>query len=136
MGSASEQSRASESQSLLSYGFRFFETVQLYRAGDRLTDVPVWKGETDVVDLGVAEPLFVTIPRGRYNDLDAELLLQETVVAPISAGQELGRVSISLDQEIVADLSLQAQADVVEAGFFGRTWDALVLWGEGLLGDD
>ena len=136
MGSASEQSRASESQSLLSYGFRFFETVQLYRAGDRLTDVPVWKGETDVVDLGVAEPLFVTIPRGRYNDLDAELLLQETVVAPISAGQELGRVSISLDEEIVADLSLQAQADVVEAGFFGRTWDALVLWGEGLLGDE
>jgi D-alanyl-D-alanine carboxypeptidase (penicillin-binding protein 5/6) len=135
MGSASEQSRASESQSLLSYGFRFFETVQLYRAGDRLTDAPVWKGETHVVDLGVAEDLFVTIPRGRYNDLDAELLLQETILAPISAGQELGRVSISLDEEIVADLSLQAQADVVEAGFIGRTWDSLKLWGEGLLGD-
>jgi D-alanyl-D-alanine carboxypeptidase (penicillin-binding protein 5/6) len=136
MGSASEQSRASESQSLLSYGFRFFETVQLYRAGDRLTDAPVWKGETDVVDLGVAEDLFVTIPRGRYNDLDAELLLQDTIMAPVSGGQELGRVSISLDGEIVADLSLQAQNEVVAAGFFGRTWDSLVLWGEGLLGND
>ena len=136
MGSASEQSRASESQSLLSYGFRFFETVQLYRAGDRLTDAPVWKGETEVVDLGVAEDLFVTIPRGRYNDLEAELLLQETIMAPVTAGQELGRVSISLDDEIVADLSLQAQGDVVEAGFLGRTWDSLRLWGEELLGNE
>jgi D-alanyl-D-alanine carboxypeptidase (penicillin-binding protein 5/6) len=136
MGSASEQSRASESQSLLSYGFRFFETVQLYRAGDRLTDAPVWKGETDIVDLGVDEDLFVTIPRGRYNDLDAELRLQEIIMAPISAGQELGRVTISLDEEIVADLSLQAQTDIVEAGFFGRSWDSLKLWGEGLFGDE
>ena len=120
----------------MSYGFRFFETVQLYRAGDRLTDATVWKGETEIVDLGVAEDLFVTIPRGRYNDLDAELTLQETIMAPISAGQELGRVSISLDEEIVADLSLKAQTDVVEAGFFGRTWDSLRLWGDGLFNDE
>lgn len=136
MGSASEQSRASESQSLLSYGFRFFETVQLYRPGDRLADAEVWKGEAERVDLGVAEELFVTIPRGRYNDLEAEVQLQETLTAPIAEGQELGRVSIELDGAIVADLALVALQAVPEAGFFGRTWDSLVLWGEGLFGDE
>ncbi len=136
MGSASEQSRASESQSLLSYGFRFFETVQLYRAGDRLDTAPVWKGESDDVELGIADDLFVTIPRGRYDDLEAGVHLPDTLTAPIAEGQELGRVSITLDEAIVADLPLVALAEVPEAGFFGRTWDSLMLWGGGLFDDE
>jgi D-alanyl-D-alanine carboxypeptidase (penicillin-binding protein 5/6) len=136
MGSASEQSRASESQSLLSYGFRFFETMQLYRAGDQLTEARVWKGDGEQVRLGVAEDLFVTIPRGRYDDLDAQLHLPDTLTAPISGGEELGRVSIELDGAIIADLGLQALDEVPEAGFFGRTWDSMVLWSEGLFGDE
>lgn len=136
MGSASEQSRASESQSLLSYGFRFFETLQLYRSGDQLTEAQVWKGEIDQVQLGVAEDVFVTIPRGRYDDLEATLHLQETILAPITQGQELGRVSVELDGAIVADLGLLALGEVPEAGFFGRTWDGLVLWGEGFFDDE
>ena len=69
MGSASESSRASESQTLLNYGFRFFETVQLYEAGQELARGRVWKGLQEEVTLGLADPLFVTIPRGRYDDL-------------------------------------------------------------------
>ncbi|MEM1412268.1 MAG: D-alanyl-D-alanine carboxypeptidase family protein [Pseudomonadota bacterium] len=136
MGSASEQSRASESQSLLSYGFRFFETLQLYRAGDELTQAQVWKGEGDEIALGVAEDLFVTIPRGRYDDLEASLHLEETLTAPIAAGQQLGRVSVELDGDIIADLALLATTEIPEAGFFGRTWDGLMLWSEGLFNDD
>ncbi len=136
MGSASEQSRASESQSLLSYGFRFFETMQLYRAGDQLTEAQVWKGEGEQVRLGVAEDLFVTIPRGRYDDLDAQLHLPDTLTAPIAGGEELGRVSIELDGAIIADLGLHALDEVPEAGFFGRTWDSMVLWSEGLFDDE
>lgn len=136
MGSASEQSRASESQALLSYGFRFFETVQLYRAGDRLAEARVWKGESEQLELGIAEELFVTIPRGRYDELEAKVHLQETLTAPIEEGQELGRVSIELDGAIVADLGLVALQAIPQAGFFGRSWDAMVLWGGGLFGDD
>ena len=136
MGSASEQSRASESQSLLSYGFRFFETLQLYRAGDPLTEARVWKGEADAVELGVADDLFVTIPRGRYDDLEARLNLQDTLTAPIEQGQRLGSVSIELDGEAIADLDLSALGPVREAGFLGRGWDAMVLWSQGLFGDE
>ena len=136
MGSASEQSRAAESQSLLNYGFRFFETVQLYRAQEQLTEARVWKGEQEMLALGAAEDLFVTIPRGRYEDLEAKLHLQEDIQAPVIQGQELGRVSVELDGALVADLGLQALVAVPEAGFFGRSWDSLMLWGEGLFGDD
>jgi D-alanyl-D-alanine carboxypeptidase (penicillin-binding protein 5/6) len=136
MGSASEQSRASESASLLSHGFRFYETLQLYRAGDRLADAQVWKGELDQVELGVANELFVTIPRGRYDDLDAQVTLQQTITAPIQAGQELGRVSIELDGEVVADLGLVALAEVPEAGFFGRSVDGVKLWIDGFFDDE
>jgi D-alanyl-D-alanine carboxypeptidase (penicillin-binding protein 5/6) len=136
MGSASEQSRASESQSLLSYGFRFFETLQLYRAGDQLTEARVWKGEAEQVQLGVANDLFVTIPRGRYDDLQANLHLQDTLTAPIGQGEQMGRVSIELDGEMIAELDLVALGEVPEAGFLGRSWDAMVLWSQGLFGDE
>lgn len=136
MGSASEQSRASESQSLLNYGFRFFETVQLYRGGEQLTEAQVWKGETEVVGLGIADNLFVTIPRGRYDDLDARIRLQPQLMAPIEEGQELGVISVYLDDDVVTSRPLLALGTVAPAGFFGRAWDGMSLWVDGLFEDD
>ena len=136
MGSASEQSRASESQSLLNYGFRFFETVQLYRAGDLLATGRVWKGESDEVNVGIAGNLFVTIPRGRYDDLQASLDIRPEITAPVTNGEEMGRLNVVLDDKMIADLPLVSLSDVSEAGFFGRTMDGIKLWTEGLFGDD
>jgi len=136
MGSASEQSRASESQSLLSYGFRFFETVQVYRAGDRLTDARVWKGLTEQVPLGLAEDIFLTIPRGRYDDLKPKIEMQTDLLAPLEEGVEVGRVRIELDGDPVAETSLVALEPVAPAGFFGRAWDGMHLWINGMFGDD
>ena len=79
----SEKSRASVSQSLLNYGFRFFETVQLYQAGQELTKARIWKGLSEEVALGIGEELFVTIPRGRYDDLEAQVELQPQLLAPL-----------------------------------------------------
>ncbi|KAA9131078.1 D-alanyl-D-alanine carboxypeptidase [Marinihelvus fidelis] len=136
MGSASEQSRASESQGLLNYGFRFFETVQLYKAGDELARARVWKGEGEEVGIGIGQDLFVTIPRGRYDDLEARVELPPTLEAPIEAGQSLGRLTVALDGETVVDQGLQALAAVEQAGFFGRSWDSTRLWVGGLFGGD
>ena len=136
MGSASEQSRASESQSLLSYGFRFFETVQVYRAGDRLTDARIWKGLTEQVPLGLAEDIFLTIPRGRYDDHKPKIEMQTDLLAPLEEGVEVGRVRIELDGDPVAETSLVALEPVAPAGFFGRAWDGMHLWINGMFGDD
>jgi len=136
MGSFSEQSRASESQSLLNYGFRFFETVQLYRAGQELTQGRVWKGETEQVALGLEEDMFLTIPRGRYDDLDARIEMQPELKAPLNLGQEVGRIRIVLGEDVVANRSLVTLSEVVPAGFFSRAWDGMKLWVGGLMGDE
>ncbi len=136
MGSFSEQSRASESQSMLNYGFRFFETIQLYRAGQELATGEVWKGKADQVTLGLAGDMFITIPRGRYDELDARIEMQPELKAPLEAGQKVGRIRIHLGEQIVASRDLVTLNSVAPAGFFGRSWDGLRLWIGGLFGDD
>lgn len=136
MGSSSEQSRASESQTLFNYGFRFFETVQVYRAGDVLATAEVFKGEGDEVNVGVARELFVTIPRGRYDDMSARVQLQNRILAPVAAGDVLGLMLVSLDGDTLAELDLVALDEVPEAGFIGRTFDGLSLWLGDLFGGD
>jgi D-alanyl-D-alanine carboxypeptidase (penicillin-binding protein 5/6) len=136
LGSGSESSRVSESQSLLNYGFRFFETVQLYKAGQELAQGRVWKGQQEQISLGIRDELFVTIPRGRYEELDAQVEMRPELIAPISEGEEVGQISIRLEGKEVAGRGLVALDAVEEAGFFGRTWDGMSMWFGGLFGDD
>lgn len=136
LGSATETTRVSESQTLLNYGFRFFETVQLYKAGQELAQGKVWKGDADQIRLGIADELFVTIPRGRYEDLDAQVEMRPELVAPIGDGEAVGKISIRLENKEIASRGLIALEPVAEAGFFGRTWDGVSMWFGGLFGDD
>ncbi len=136
LGSSSETSRVNESQSLLNYGFRFFETIQLYKAGQELAQGRVWKGEEEQIRLGIGDELFVTIPRGRYEDLDAQVEMRPELIAPIAEGEEVGQISIRLEDAEIANRGLVALEAIPEAGFFGRTWDGMSMWFGGLFGDD
>jgi D-alanyl-D-alanine carboxypeptidase (penicillin-binding protein 5/6) len=136
LGSGSESSRVNESQSLLNYGFRFFETIQLYKDGQELAQGQVWKGKIDQIKLGIRDELFVTIPRGRYEDLDARVEMRPELIAPIAEGEEVGQISIRLENEEIANRGLIALESVPEAGFFGRTWDGMSMWFSGLFGDE
>jgi D-alanyl-D-alanine carboxypeptidase (penicillin-binding protein 5/6) len=136
LGSGSETSRVNESQSLLNYGFRFFETIQLYKAGQELAQGRVWKGEKEQIRLGIGDELFVTIPRGRYEDLDAQVEMRPELIAPITEGEEVGQISIRLEDAEIANRGLIALETIPEAGFFGRTWDGMSMWISGLFGDD
>lgn len=136
LGSGSETSRVNESQSLLNYGFRFFETIQLYKSGQELAQGKVWKGEADQIRLGIHDELFVTIPRGRYEDLDAQVEMRPELIAPIAEGEEVGQISIRLEDAEIASRALVALETVAEAGFFGRTWDDISMWFDGLFGEE
>jgi serine-type D-Ala-D-Ala carboxypeptidase (penicillin-binding protein 5/6) len=135
MGTDSEEARATASQALLNYGFRFFETYQLYEAGDELKTERVWKGRANDVSLGVEDDLFVTIPRGRYDALEARLEMNETLTAPLGESEAVGRLIIALDGQTVAERALVTRQAVEEAGFLGRTSDGLRLWLGGLFGN-
>ncbi len=128
VGTKSEKSRASESQTLLNYGFRFYETHRLYGAGEALARARVWKGAQQEVPLGLAGDLFVTIPRGRYKSLKASMDLKTDILAPARKGQELGSVNIALSGESFAQRPLIALQDVAEGNIMQRTMDAVRLW--------
>jgi D-alanyl-D-alanine carboxypeptidase (penicillin-binding protein 5/6) len=130
MGSTSEKQRAEDSLALLNWGFRFYETHRLYEPGKVIASQKVWKGKSDKVQLGVGEPMLVSVPRGRYADLKPSMNLPKTLVAPITQGQAIGEVKVTLDGKVVAQAPLVAVTAVEEAGFFKRLWDAFWMWWE------
>ena len=130
MGSTSEKQRADDSMALLNWGFRFFETHRLYEAGKAIAQQRVWKGTTKEVQLGVAEPLLVGVPRGRYGDLKPTMDVPKLLEAPITKGQAIGTVKVTLDGKLVAQAPLVALNDVEQGGFFRRLWDSLMMWWE------
>lgn len=123
MGTKSENARAVESQKLLNYGFRFYETHKLYDAAQPLQAMRVWKGARDSVQLGLDEALYITVPRGEYNRLNASLSVENAIVAPTRKGQNLGTVNVRLGDELLAERPLIALEDVDEGGLWQRAWD-------------
>ena len=130
LGTKSENARADASQALLNYGFRFFETHKLYDAESKLTNARVWQGAEDNVDLGLQDTLYVTVPRGQYNNLDASMQIGELITAPVSQGVMLGRVMIRLGDQVVAEKELVALNTVEEGSLWQKLVDKALLYFE------
>ncbi|MCI4568199.1 D-alanyl-D-alanine carboxypeptidase family protein [Lysobacter sp. CFH 32150] len=130
MGSTSESQRAVDSQALLNWGFRFYETHRLYEASKAIAKQKVWKGQAEEVQLGVAEPMLVSTPRGKYARLKPSMDVPKTLIAPIKQGQKIGTVKVSLDGKVIAQRPLIALNAVEEGGFFKRLWDEFWMWWE------
>lgn len=128
LGAKSKEARASESQKLLTYGFRFFETHKLYSANDELTHVKIWKGDSDNLPLGIDEDLYITIPRGQYDKLDASMSINSTIVAPVARGDVYGNVIINLGTKQVARRELVSLSNVAEGSFWHNLVDSVNLW--------
>ena len=127
MGTSSEKARAQESQKLLNYGFRFFETHRLYAAGEPLKQMRIWKGALEALPLGLSEELYVTVPRGQYKDLKASLNVDKTILAPASKGQTFGSVNINLGEEVLAQRPLVALQDVAKGSLWQQVTDHIML---------
>ena len=130
LGTGSANARADASQALLNYGFRFFETHKLYEAGAALATSRIWKGSSDSVSLGLDRILYVTIPRGQYGALDASMKIDNRIMAPVSAGTQLGSVQVRLGDDIVAEQPLVSLQEVAEGSFWQRITDEALLYFE------
>lgn len=133
MGADTDGQRFQDAQKLIAYGFRYFENRQLYEAGEALATPEVWYGSAETVAVGVADSLTITLPRGRYEDLEAELDLPRNVEAPIEAGGRVGTVRVTLDGDLLAEVPLLAQSEVPEANVFARMGDGIYLFFRDLL---
>jgi D-alanyl-D-alanine carboxypeptidase (penicillin-binding protein 5/6) len=127
MGSPSDAVRAEESQKLLSYGFRFFETHKLFAAYTPLEKARVWMGSQKEVPLGLTRDIYVTIPQGRYEQLDAVLAIDAPVKAPIRKGASLGTVSVKLDNTVLIEEHLIGLDEINEGGLWDRVSDYVSL---------
>ncbi|MES9957050.1 MAG: D-alanyl-D-alanine carboxypeptidase family protein [Sedimenticola sp.] len=127
MGTKSENARAKESQALLNYGFRFYETHRLYGAGEALTQVRVWKGASEQLRLGLKEDLVVTIPRRQYKNLKPGMTIPPKIMAPMRKGQEVGKVKVMLGDRVVAESPLVALEGVEEGGIWQTVKDSALL---------
>lgn len=127
LGADKENDRFDASQNLLNYGFSHYETHRLYEAGQTLTSTRLWKGEIGELPLGFLENVYVTIPRGRYDDMQAALRVNTRIEAPVDLGEAFGSVLLDLDGEEVANIPLVALRDVPRAGFLGRFTDQVLL---------
>ena len=127
LGTDTMKGRATESQKLLTYGFRFFETHRLYAANEPLTTVRVWKGDNEQLPLGLNEDLFITIPRGQYNNLDANMNINAEITAPVHNGEVLGAVDVRLGDKVYAKHKLIALTSIQPGGFLHNLIDTIKL---------
>lgn len=120
LGTGSDKARISESQKLLNYGYRFFRTRQVYSAGEQISEARVWMGEQDNIGLGVAEDMYLTLPRDAFDTLQSRVEVNDYIRAPIRIGQEVGRSVLLVNNEIVSEVPLLALQKVEEGGIFKR----------------
>ncbi len=131
-GTVSESARAAETQKLLTYGFRFFETRTFYKKGQELAQAQVWKGTVRQVKAGLATDLSLTLPKGQLDKLQAGMTLNPQLTAPIAQGDVIGKVEVKLGEDVVHGADLIALEAVEEGSFFRRLWDSISLFFFGL----
>ena len=136
MGTESDELRMRESQKLLSYGFRNFETRKIYDARVMLKNAELWFGEADSIELGLAEDLYVTIPRGSYERVTAEMNLPELIEAPLGESEAIGELRLTLDDEVISRTPLITLSAATEAGFFSRMYQSIGLFFQDLVSGD
>ncbi|MDX8378715.1 MAG: D-alanyl-D-alanine carboxypeptidase family protein [Gallionella sp.] len=127
LGAKSDSRRASESQKLLNYGFQSFDSVRLYKNSQPVTRTRIWKGTDSHVAIGFRRDLYLTIPKGDFAQLKATIVTHQPILAPITSGQKMGILKLTLAGKPYAEYSLIALNSVALANVFSRGWDSLRL---------
>ena len=127
LGAATDADRATESQKLLNYGFQFFDSSLVYKQGQAISQLKVWKGAENKVAATVAEDLYITLAKGDYAKVKAVMASKQPLLAPIKKGQVVGSIKFSLDGKVIDERPLVAANDIEAAGFLGRAWDSIKL---------
>jgi D-alanyl-D-alanine carboxypeptidase (penicillin-binding protein 5/6) len=123
MGTDSERARKVENKKLLRYGFRFFESVEPYKAGHSFVAHRIYMGDRKTVDLGITQDVSLTIPRGQAKNLKANFIIDRQLQAPLQKGEVVGVLSLQIENETIADYPLVALQDVNEGGMFDKALD-------------
>ncbi len=128
LGTASDAVRAQESLKLLNYGFQFYDAVLLYAKNQPVSSLKVWKGAQSTVKAGFANDFMIAVPKGFEQRIAVELASQQPLMAPVTQGQTIGTLKISLDGKPYGEYPVTAIEAVPVASIFGRMIDSVRLW--------
>ena len=128
LGANSDNARAQESLRLLNHGFQFYDSVKLYDKGQAVSTLEVLKGAENRLKAGFLSDFYVSVPRGLADQLKADLVSLQPLVAPIGVGEKVGTVKVMLQNKLLGEYPVVALEHVAIAGFFGRAWDSMRLW--------
>ena len=127
LGAPTDAARATESQKLLNYGFQFFDSKLIYKQGQAISQLRVWKGAENQMSSTVADDVYVTLPKGEYANVRAVMSSTQPLIAPIKKGQIIGNVKFVLNGKTIDERALVAAKSVDTAGILGRAWDSIKL---------
>lgn len=127
LGAPNDTVRADDSERLLNYGFRFFETHAIYKANQSVAELPVYKGDKTSIEVGPGKPLNLTIPSGQYQRLVLTTSVPETLQAPIAKGSQVGELIVQFDGKVIEKQPLFALTAVETGGFYIRMKDSIRL---------
>ncbi len=130
LGTSSDKARVDGSQALINYGFRFYETHLLFKAGEEIARARIWKSANEYTTLGVMEDLYITVPRGTYDSLESVHNMPAVLLAPVAAGQPLAEIKVSLNGSDLVHEQLRALEDNPSGSLWQRTVDGVKLWFE------
>jgi len=127
LGAPTDAARATESQKLLNYGFQFFDSNLVYKGGQSISQLKVWKGNENQVASTVANDLYITLPKGEYANVKAVISSTQPLIAPIKKGQVIGNIKFILNGTTIDQRTLVAAKSIDGAGILGRAWDSIKL---------
>ncbi len=127
LGAPTDAARATESQKLLNYGFQYFDSTLVYKQGQSISQLKVWKGNENQLASTVANDLYLTLPKGQYANVKAVISSTQPLLAPIKKGQVIGNVKFTLNGKVIDERTLVAAKSIDGAGILGRAWDSIKL---------
>lgn len=127
LGARTDAQRTQDALKLLNDGFENFDSVLLYRAQQPVKVAKVYRGVSESLTLGFTQDFYLLIPHGSAARLKAQVITQQPMLAPVSKGQRMGSLRLTLDGQPLGDFPLLALQDVSVSGIFGRAWDSLRL---------
>ena len=127
LGAPTDAARATESQKLLNYGFQFFDSKLVYKQGQGISQLKVWKGNENQVASTVMNDVYITLPKGEYANVKAVMSSTQPLIAPIKKGQVIGNIKFVLNGKTIDERNLVAAKTIDGAGILGRAWDSIKL---------
>ena len=131
-GFQTRNSRSKESQKLLTWGITNFDTVEIAKKGEKITDLDVWLGQNNTVGVYSDTDIYKSIKKSRLKKLETKILYNGPIEAPIKKGDKVAKLIINYDGDVLSEHNLLASDNVKKQNIISRIINSInyLIWGD------